>query len=231
MTSWSGEGLSSAYSVHHSLVDATSAVELQALASRQSFDMRPDSVDAQPAHELYIFRDGVTALAELHAKMKPMLARFTSLANQRMPVCQSASTHCRPCTSLIRRYRPGERRAHYEHIDGHAAVTVVVSLSPQALYTGGLFVSNLSSRILLPLQRGDAVMHASDLFHGVDVRSGERWSWVVWYRTCSRCTLEGSTSWYRQRAEVRSLESSRRSIVKPPQHAPSVTESLVLYDP
>ena len=63
---------------------------------------------------------------------------------------------------------------HYEHVDGHAAATAVLSLSPATDYRGGLYLSNLTSRTLLPLEAGDAVVHASDLFHGVDVTDGER---------------------------------------------------------
>ena len=106
------------------------------------------------------------------------------------------------CTSLIRRYRPSERLAHYEHVDGHAAATAVISLSSRREYRGGLFLSNLTTRTLLPLDSGDAVLHASDLFHGVDVAEGERWSLVVWFRTCPHCTMAGSSEWYRARAEA-----------------------------
>ena len=42
---------------------------------------------------------------------------------------ESPGRECTPCYSLVRRYRKGERRSHAMHYDGHAAVTVVVSLS------------------------------------------------------------------------------------------------------
>jgi len=61
----------------------------------------------------------------------------------------------------------------------------------------------LTSRLLLPLSRGEAVVHAADLWHAVAVPTGERWSWVVWFRTCARCSLAGSAEWYRERAERR----------------------------
>lgn len=69
-------------------------------------------------------------------------------------------------------------------------------------YTGGLLISNLSSRLLLPLSQGEAVLHASDLWHAVSVPTGERWSWVVWFRTCPHCSLAGAADWYRSRAEA-----------------------------
>ena len=78
----------------------------------------------------------------------------------------------------VRRYRPGERQSHAEHIDGHAAVTAVVSLASEREYEGDFFVSDLRTRILVPLALGDAVVHSSELWHGVDVSEGERFSWV-----------------------------------------------------
>ena len=39
------------------------------------------------------------------------------------------------------------------------------------------------------LQTGDAVMHQSDLLHGVDVISGDRYSWVLCAAT-STCNNE-----------------------------------------
>ena len=44
-------------------------------------------------------------------------------------------------------------------------------------------------------------MHASDLWHAVSVPRGERWSWVVWFRTCARCSMADSADWYRGRAD------------------------------
>ncbi len=31
-------------------------------------------------------------------------------------------------------------------------------------------------------QEGDAVVHQSDLLHGVDVVQGSRWSYILWYK-------------------------------------------------
>jgi len=193
----------SAFTILPRLVDSLDVAALRAMADAQPFDLRPDSVDAQPAHELYILKDGVTVLADLHVQMAAALSRLSRFVNRRLTICQSAPTRsCRPCTALIRRYRPDERRAHHEHVDGHAAVTAVVSLSRAAEYVGGLYLSNLSSRTFLPLERGDAVVHMSDVFHGVDVLEGERWSLVVWFLTCARCTLGDATTWWRARAEA-----------------------------
>ena len=84
---------------------------------------------------------------------------------------QGAGRECTPCWSLVRRYKDGDRRSHGVHRDGHALVTVVVSLSDYGRdYTGGLFVStDHGRRRFLALKRGDAVVHQGDLLHGVQV--------------------------------------------------------------
>lgn len=40
---------------------------------------------------------------------------------------------------------------------------------------------------MLPLSRGDAVVHGPDLLHGVGVEGGERWSWILWFRDSATC--------------------------------------------
>ena len=44
-----------------------------------------------------------------------------------------------------------------------------------------LAASSSAEKRSLALQRGDAVVHRGDLLHGVDVKRGERWSWILWY--------------------------------------------------
>ena len=117
--------------------------------------------------------------AALMRIMGPILdERITPLVRQRYPaVCQKSSARsCTPCYSLVRRYRPGERRSHACHHDGHALVTVVVSLSDWGReYKGGLYVATgRSARMSLALSRGDAVVHQSDLLHGVQVGRAAR---------------------------------------------------------
>jgi len=76
---------------------------------------------------------------------------------------------------------------------------VVISLSDYGSeYRGGIYVAHgRASKRNLPLSRGDAVAHQSDLLHGVKVRDdgGERWSWVLWYRDSARCE-DHSAEWY-----------------------------------
>ena len=110
---------------------------------------------------------------------------------------------CEVCWSFVRRYREGERRSHEMHFDQHALVTVVVSLSSAGSdFEGGIYLSTgkrdgrrqhtlrrtrdgrtiRAARHFLPLQTGDALIHQSDLLHGVHVTKGERWSWVLWLK-------------------------------------------------
>lgn len=186
----------SMFSLMPSLLPFPVVEKLRSTASKLQFDERPDSVDGEPAHEYYVFKDGVVQHAHLADLVKPAVRRLRSHLVDHSRICKQAEAGCIPCTCLIRRYRPLERRAHYEHVDGHAAATAVISLSSVNDYQGGFFLSNLTTRRLLRIEAGDAVVHASDLFHGVDVTAGERWSLVVWFRTCMRCTMAGSSEWY-----------------------------------
>ena len=161
----SGKQRPSRFELLPSLIDGDLVDRLRGAADELPFDERPDSVDGSPAHELYVIKDGATKHKTLAEWVQPALSTLRGLTMS-WPICQRAG--CWPCTALIRRYRPDERRAHYEHVDGHAAATAVISLSRAAAYQGGLFLSNLTSRTLLTLGAGDAVVHASDLFHGVD---------------------------------------------------------------
>eukprot|EP00804_Cyclotella_cryptica_P014076 CCRYP_021200-RB/>CCRYP_021200-RB protein AED:0.00 eAED:0.00 QI:91/-1/1/1/-1/1/1/771/482 len=106
------------------------------------------------------------------------------------------SRNCTPCYSLLRHYTHGRRQSHATHYDGHAIVTVVVSLSDYNIdYRGGLYVATgVGQREYLPLNKGDAVLHRSNVLHGVHVMDvttdpvqTERWSWIVWYRDSTQC--------------------------------------------
>ena len=143
---------------------------------------------------------------------------------------------CTPCYSLLRRYQPFERVNHAVHHDGHALATVVVSLSDYGTeYTGGLFVSaSRHGRRFLRLDRGDAVLHSSELLHGVSVGpketplpipppspqstpfekcfastswSPKRWSWVIWYKDSGTCDEDFGFEWYKACAESDSEEA------------------------
>jgi len=136
--------------------------------------------------------------------MDPVLSeRITPYIRQRFPdVCGPDVTddrQCTPCYSLIRRYRSGERQSHASHHDGHALVTAVISLSDYGSeYRGGLYVATgRSANKVVALQKGDAVVHQSDLLHGVKVKEdgGSRWSWILWYRDSTSCDDSVEHEW------------------------------------
>jgi hypothetical protein len=188
------------------------------------FDDDPDSVDGMTSHEVFILSGGSNELfgqpkmnhpdpkqhllRHIMRKrvldiMQPIMdERITPFVRHRFPDrCGEdldGIRRCTPCSSLVRRYRPGERRSHGAHYDSEAIVTVVISLSEYGdEYEGGLFLAagSPSRRYVLPLSRGDAVVHKPDLLHGVQVEEGERWSWVLWYRDSSDCK-DHSREWF-----------------------------------
>lgn len=132
--------------------------------------------------------------------MKPYLDNvITPMVHKRYPsACTSRGRerYCTPCYSLIRKYKHGQRQSHATHHDGHAIVTVVVSLSDYNVnYRGGLYVSTgHGQHEHVALNKGDAVIHQSSLLHGVKVydlprnpSQTERWSWIMWYRDSEKC--------------------------------------------
>jgi hypothetical protein len=129
------------------------------------------------------------AKMKLRAKMRKKLQdithpilreRITPYVRQRYPhICggedaegnEDPTRACTPCFSLIRRYVEDERTSHSIHHDGHALVTVVVSLSVRGEdYQGGLYIATKTAqKQYVGLTRGDAVVHQGDLYHGVKV--------------------------------------------------------------
>jgi hypothetical protein len=159
-------------------------------------DEDADSVDGLATQEIYLEKDGSTEAikhiagkpdvdpavrasraalrAALLAVTRPIQARVTPLVNMRYPnAC--APFPCRVCHSLVRHYAQGERLEHPQHFDVQSLVTVVVPLSTAGEdFQGGLYVSTgaTGTEALLPLRAGDAVMHQSNLLHGVAVGGG-----------------------------------------------------------
>jgi TPR repeat protein len=202
--------------------------------SALEFDDDPDTVDGMSTHEMFHFNHelhrgdgggesmkldstpgGMEARRSVREKldhiMRPILdERITPLVRERYPeLCgkiggTSNPRACTPCYSLIRRYRPDERRSHATHRDGHAIVTVVVSLSDfNREYRGGVYVAtSRSDKRVVGLSRGDAVVHRSDLLHGVKVKDdgGVRWSWILWFRDSATCE-DHSSDWFLACAE------------------------------
>jgi hypothetical protein len=202
-------------------------------------DEEPDSVDGMPSQEIFLdnigLRRGEMSKAghpedlprrnklrtNIRKFLDPILYdKITPYIRQRFSeLCGNEITGraCTPCYSLIRRYRAGERISHAPHHDGHSFVTVVVSLSDYGReYRGGLYVaSQFHQRNYLALSRGDAVVHQSDLFHGVQVLDNvtldadengnrlitpERWSWILWFQDSDTCE-DHSQFWHEECAK------------------------------
>jgi hypothetical protein len=91
------------------------------------------------------------------------------------------------------------------HTDNEAIATVVISLSDYGTeYRGGLYVAaGGDERRVLAMSRGDAVLHQTDVMHGVvlgDERS-ERWSIILWIRDSQQCA-QHNAEWHRGCAEA-----------------------------
>ena len=161
-------------------------------------DGDPDTVDAMPTREIYIDNVELRTSGVSKANQEPTAQAISrrpmreALKNLTQPILDERITPlvrrlfpeacgrgdgraCTPCWSLVRRYKHGERNTHGTHRDGHALVTVVMSLSDYGEeYRGGLYVStDNSQRKFLQLRRGDGVVHQGDLLHGVKVRRTE----------------------------------------------------------
>jgi len=89
------------------------------------FDTMADSVDSMATFELYWLSPPHKPVHPIQAPFRKKLAlllqpivdqRITPLVNARYSA-QCLPDGCKPCTSLIRRYHPHERRSHGEHFD------------------------------------------------------------------------------------------------------------------
>ena len=212
----------------HKLIHSFTHIESRDIVDNAKIDFNnePDTVDALPSHEIFVHEgsDDVTELLsgddgttkervnirkKLRKIMNPIEDKITKIVREIYPeVCDrsdKANRKCRPCYSLVRRYAPDERRNHAMHRDGQALVTVVMSLSDyNTEYRGGLYVATNHVRMALELNRGDAVMHQSDLLHGVQVddleqdpiyphakTQSKRWSWILWFKDSDTCEQYG----------------------------------------
>ena len=178
---------------------------LTLLKQVDTFDLDLDTVDQAPTYEFYLEKNGhfktIQSIPgkiesfnnQLHKKRLNVREKIAALVrpilqSKMMPLVKDQyrdqCSECEVCWSFVRRYKDGERLDHGMHFDLQALVTVVVSLSDFGLdFSGGLYVSAKNdSRLFLPLMKGDAVMHQSDLLHGVRVTKGDRWSWVMWLK-------------------------------------------------
>jgi len=193
--------------------------------STWAFDSDEDSVDGARTFEFYLEKNGSTGDAlrypgkpdddpsilearrpvrdEIASILRPVVLEWLEpFINEHFK--HDCNGKCRACYSLIRRYREWERRDHKAHFDIQALVTVVVSLNSFGRdFKGGIYVLKgvKEERQFIALQEGDAVIHQSDLLHGVRVfGSAERWSWILWFQDSSTCNAEPET-WNRKAAE------------------------------
>ena len=177
----------------------------------QDVNTDPDSVDSLPTFELPLQSFQQPTLLETDSEAGATRARLRELTQpvldgKILPYVRARydCPSCRVCTSLLRRYLPGERRRHPSHFDTQAYVTVVVSLSAfGSEFSGGLYVRRGGSGAggrgagdaFLPLGTGDAVAHQFDLEHGVEVGEGTRHSWIVWLQD-GECAPGGKAAWH-----------------------------------
>jgi len=189
-------------SVLNQLIPLERVAQIRQLLQDVKLDRDPDTVDALPTYELFLFSPSLGHVPAKHdndparqqlrndilALVQPLIQeRLTPFVNQQL--CQPQQKECFPCYSLIRRYQEVDRLSHAVHHDGHACVTAVVSLSDyDAEYQGGLYVSGEPDKRFLRLNQGDAVLHQFQLRHGVNVLSGTRYSLIVWYLDSDSCT-------------------------------------------
>jgi len=193
--------------------------------STYAFDNDEDSVDGARTFEFYLEKNGSTGDAlrypgkpddnpyifearrpvrdEIASILRPVVVEWLEpFVNEYFK--HDCNGECRACYSLIRRYREWERRDHKAHFDIQALVTVVVSLNSFGRdFEGGIYVLKgvEEERQFIALQEGDAVIHQSDLLHGVHVfGSAERWSWILWFQDSLTCNAEPET-WNRKAAE------------------------------
>lgn len=166
------------------------------------FKTDPDSVDGMSTHEIYV--DMNNSEGELEKKITEIIdSRITPYVRYRYP--QKNDRLCTPSQCLIRRYRDDERKVHLTHRDGHAYATVVISLSDYGTdYKGGIYVASAERyKKIVPLHKGDAVVHKHDLLHGVKVydNGGERWSWIIWFKDSIR-NVDHNIEWYKEKAHA-----------------------------
>ena len=168
------------------------------LREHATFSTHPGSTDMQPEFASYIYTHGAVIedapwKNHIWIKLSELLAScVTPFVRQKF-----ACATCVPCTSLVRRYRPKERKQIFAHRDAESKVTLVLELQPARPVgaAGGLYImeGTEANRSFPALAAGDAFVHGHELLHGVylacaDRRvSGaraeecERLSLIVWY--------------------------------------------------
>lgn len=200
-----------------SLVTPELAASIRQTLDAARVNTDPDSVDSLPTFEFPLeshnqpnLLDTDSRNGEVRAALRDLTA--APIEEALLPYVREkySCPRCRVCTSMLRRYLPGERRRHPAHFDTQAYVTVVVSLSAFGQdFSGGLYVRRGGSGAggegkgdaYLPLGLGDGVAHQFDVEHGVEVTGGgNRYSWIVWLQDEDVCAPGGKPAWHEARA-------------------------------
>eukprot|EP00931_Biecheleriopsis_adriatica_P089366 TRINITY_DN63510_c0_g1_i1.p1 TRINITY_DN63510_c0_g1~~TRINITY_DN63510_c0_g1_i1.p1 ORF type:complete len:578 (+),score=102.79 TRINITY_DN63510_c0_g1_i1:72-1805(+) len=163
--------------------------------SKEDLDADPDTVDGKPTFEVYLWPDKEDKSKNSLYLLSDRIVREKIMPHFRKVVSKWVSLGLLPdiplkvCNSFIRRYKPMERRNLGRHKDSSSTVTVNVQLSESSDFEGGLAVYpeatdgyKLGPVAFPESGLGSVVLHRSDLYHGVRVTRGERFSWILWFR-------------------------------------------------
>lgn len=167
-----------------------------------TFSTDADTVDLMPSFEYYVEVKG-GGNPPVPAQLREIYKRVTEERLLPYIRVRYGCPQCRVCTSLVRRYRSGERTQHPPHYDSHAFITVVVSLTERnAHFRGGMYVrTNPGTEKFIPGSLGEAIMHQHDLEHGVWVQQGIRYSWIFWVQDSSKCS-GAHEGWHKTSAQL-----------------------------
>ena len=184
------------------------------------FDEDLDSVDGMSTFEFYIYSHNNVFPSEsrilgtskkIRENVRSKLRKITDVITERVEDSvnllykdKCGDSPCQVCYSFVRRYVDSERTTHRDHLDIKSLITVVFSLNRYGEdYVGGLYVRSggSSERHFVPLFPGQAVVHSSDVLHGVDVMKGQRWSFIMWLANDEKCDPRHSSHWHIKEAE------------------------------
>jgi len=170
---------------------------VERLEAQPVWSTAPCTTDQKPAFEIYLMREGNASEAikmGIWEKIAPLLEDCVTPLVQAKFNCST----CVPCTSLVRRYRSGERMEVIEHRDQQAEVTLVVEL--QESTGGGLYVKAMpkDQPTFAKMAVGDAIVHDYKLLHGVQVVCDNphcvRYSFITWFQRHQEA-CEAGTRW------------------------------------
>eukprot|EP00518_Triparma_eleuthera_P017248 CAMPEP_0197559118 /NCGR_PEP_ID=MMETSP1320-20131121/20601_1 /TAXON_ID=91990 /ORGANISM="Bolidomonas sp., Strain RCC2347" /LENGTH=441 /DNA_ID=CAMNT_0043120511 /DNA_START=114 /DNA_END=1436 /DNA_ORIENTATION=+ len=173
-----------------SLLPTSSVNSVLSKLKQLDLSTNPDSVDGLPSHHLNLIVDGRPkdedgAAQELLPHLDTFL--YKNLLSKAREV--TGCPHLEINEVFCRRYGGRtERCGISEHYDITSRLTCVVALDDcaasgtQGLYTLPTGVYHTSERRFFPLSAGDAVLHAWDVLHGVNIEpEHERASLIVWF--------------------------------------------------